>query len=653
MNPLIRRGIRERLRPKNLVASGLFSIIACATLYLASFFDGMQEIIPASESESGLAELISMPVNGAREAFTVLLVLQGFFLMFLGTGRVASVTAEEKEAGLLDYQRMTPMNPFSKILGYLFGLPAREYFMFLLTLPFLLHCMVVGKIPLLNLLQLYAVFFCSVILYHLTAHVIGLVVPKPRAASWVARLAVLGLYVFLPVLGQAGISFLSFLTILPTYFGKIVPHLLAEGTNILGPFERQVVAFWQEIPFFTYQVSPTTFTFVMQGLILLALFATAYRKWRLDSLPAFSKPMGIGLFGILQILLLGSLWPFFSQGEASGLLGQSLQLDPTKVGLPDQLKNDSLPSISMIVVQSTFFLLNLASLLLLINVCCPDPHRQLKGRQRSGRLGMNRVPVLADEAPGGLFVGALVCISTVVYAVLHLLAVSSETVQSVAPSAQSVLLPGLVLLFTALALRAAREQWFNLGFWGFVGLLWLTPMLACLVLAVADFLGNSQLMLNIASLSPPHILSPANGFSRSQYISRPKSIDQSFHIHQDWSHYQRTTCHLSFHHSFSYIKEIMFSSIHNLRILGNIEGVSYLILLGIAMPLKYWWGIPLTVKVVGMAHGILFVAYCLLLATCMKKHAWSFLFGLYLFVATLIPFGTFITDRKLKEFSRN
>ena len=293
MNPLIRRGIRERLRPKNLVASGLFSIISCATLYLASFFDGMQQVIPANESESGLPELISMPVNGAREAFTVLLVLQGFFLMFLGTGRVASVTAEEKEAGLLDYQRMTPMNPFSKILGYLFGLPAREYFMFLITLPFLLHCMVVGKIPLLNLFQLYAVFFCSVILYHLTAHVIGLVVPKPRAASWVARLAVLGLYVFLPVLGQAGISFLSFLTILPTYFGKIVPHLLAEGNQHPWTLLKgQVVAFWQEIPFFTYQVSPTTFTFVMQGLILLALFATAYRKWRLDSLPAFLQAHG-------------------------------------------------------------------------------------------------------------------------------------------------------------------------------------------------------------------------------------------------------------------------------------------------------------------------------------------------------------------------
>ena len=50
-----------------------------------------------------------------------------------------------------------------------------------------------------------------------------------------------------------------------------------------------------------------------------------------------------------------------------------------------------------------------------------------------------------------------------------------------------------------------------------------------------------------------------------------------------------------------------------------------------------------------MAHGLLFVAYCLLLALCMRKFKWSFGFGVYLFVATLIPFGTFVTDRKLKE----
>jgi integral membrane protein len=86
-----------------------------------------------------------------------------------------------------------------------------------------------------------------------------------------------------------------------------------------------------------------------------------------------------------------------------------------------------------------------------------------------------------------------------------------------------------------------------------------------------------------------------------------------------------------------------------LRILGNIEGVSYLLLLFIAMPIKYYFGMPMAVKIVGMAHGVLFVAYCLLLAPCMKKFDWKLSFGIYLFLATLIPFGTFVTDRKLKN----
>ena len=88
--------------------------------------------------------------------------------------------------------------------------------------------------------------------------------------------------------------------------------------------------------------------------------------------------------------------------------------------------------------------------------------------------------------------------------------------------------------------------------------------------------------------------------------------------------------------------------IRNLRIIGNIEGVSYLILLFIAMPLKYAYDMPMAVKITGMAHGVLFVAYCMVLALCMKKFSWKLSFGVYLFIATLIPFGTFVTDRKLK-----
>ena len=88
--------------------------------------------------------------------------------------------------------------------------------------------------------------------------------------------------------------------------------------------------------------------------------------------------------------------------------------------------------------------------------------------------------------------------------------------------------------------------------------------------------------------------------------------------------------------------------IRNLRIIGNIEGISYLILLFIAMPLKYAYDMPMAVKITGMAHGVLFVAYCMVLALCMKKFSWKMSFGVYLFIATLIPFGTFVTDRKLK-----
>ena len=91
--------------------------------------------------------------------------------------------------------------------------------------------------------------------------------------------------------------------------------------------------------------------------------------------------------------------------------------------------------------------------------------------------------------------------------------------------------------------------------------------------------------------------------------------------------------------------------IRNLRIIGNIEGVSYLILLFIAMPLKYAYHMPMAVKITGMVHGLLFVAYCLLLVVCMKKFSWKLGFGINLFIATLIPFGTFVTDRKLKLLS--
>lgn len=91
------------------------------------------------------------------------------------------------------------------------------------------------------------------------------------------------------------------------------------------------------------------------------------------------------------------------------------------------------------------------------------------------------------------------------------------------------------------------------------------------------------------------------------------------------------------------------TSVGRFRLVALLEGISYLVLLGIAMPLKYWAGIPEVVKVVGWAHGALFVAYMVtLLAAAIQRH-WGMGLISMAFIASLIPFGTFYLDRQIKE----
>lgn len=82
------------------------------------------------------------------------------------------------------------------------------------------------------------------------------------------------------------------------------------------------------------------------------------------------------------------------------------------------------------------------------------------------------------------------------------------------------------------------------------------------------------------------------------------------------------------------------------------EGVSAVILFFIAMPIKYLLDYPLVVKYVGWAHGILFLLYMLSLAQVTITYKWSFIKVAMGFVASLVPFGTFVFDKKvLKEES--
>jgi integral membrane protein len=87
-------------------------------------------------------------------------------------------------------------------------------------------------------------------------------------------------------------------------------------------------------------------------------------------------------------------------------------------------------------------------------------------------------------------------------------------------------------------------------------------------------------------------------------------------------------------------------ALNSLRIIGLLEGISYLVLLGIAMPLKYYFDQPEMVKIVGMAHGVLFVGYVLALLIVHVLYKWNVLKTIGAFIASLVPFGTFYADKK-------
>ena len=79
------------------------------------------------------------------------------------------------------------------------------------------------------------------------------------------------------------------------------------------------------------------------------------------------------------------------------------------------------------------------------------------------------------------------------------------------------------------------------------------------------------------------------------------------------------------------------------------EGVSFLVLLLIAMPLKYFAQMPKAVTVVGMLHGILFVLFIILAFEVKGSYQKSFGWFMKSFIASLLPFGTFIMDKQWKK----
>ena len=87
----------------------------------------------------------------------------------------------------------------------------------------------------------------------------------------------------------------------------------------------------------------------------------------------------------------------------------------------------------------------------------------------------------------------------------------------------------------------------------------------------------------------------------------------------------------------------------SLRIAGITEGISFLVLICIAMPLKYYFGLPMAVKITGWLHGVLFIAFIALAWNYKNEKDKNLNWCDLAFAAALVPAGTFFFDMKLKR----
>lgn len=88
--------------------------------------------------------------------------------------------------------------------------------------------------------------------------------------------------------------------------------------------------------------------------------------------------------------------------------------------------------------------------------------------------------------------------------------------------------------------------------------------------------------------------------------------------------------------------------LNTFRRVALLEGGSYVLLLGVAMPLKYWADLPVAVRIAGSLHGALFIAYGVCAGLLLLRRQWSLARAALAMLVSLIPLATFVFDRSIR-----
>ena len=375
-NPIFRRYCRSRLRLRGLSLWMLISLLISGFLFF---------II-----RQGMLRWDGMDlVDAERTPLIPLLIFQGVILFLLGTGQVAGGMTAEADEGVLDYQRLAPMSPLAKVLGYLFGLPIREYVLVLVTMPFSLWSLWRGQVPLGIALQLYGIFFTAGVLYHLTGLLAGTVVKNKRWAFLVSMGVIFLLYTVIPQLAKFGLAYFKYLTIMPV-FEECYPHLIPRDA---GAAAQALQQFLPSAKFFNLNFPQAVFTLLTQGVLILTMTVMLWRRWRRAESHLLGKVWATGFFGWLQLVLLGNALPLIEPGHLFPSRGFDSFLGRFRMG-GDWQPEEWEP----VVMVGAYGLVTLMMLWVMMLMISPNAETRLRGWRRIRKLGRRRFSPVSDPA---------------------------------------------------------------------------------------------------------------------------------------------------------------------------------------------------------------------------------------------------------------
>ena len=476
-NPLLLKGVRSRLRPKQMLVWGSVTVVLTCFIVLIAYAKSIHN------GKTGFED-------AAKAAFASVFVFQALILYLFGTSHVTLGISKDKTSGVIDYHRITPMPTIQKLTGYIIGLASLEYFMFALTLPFALSIAILGNISLFQVTYLYLIFFCSAWLYHATGFAFGMMHRKNKGVRGLVFFFLVALFIATPELSRLGFSFLGVLSIIPAYYSIMGELSIFQHQNQSLVFSGNVES-WHSIPFFYTELDTTIFTLLVQGLLLFLFLFLAHRKFENQEQNALSKPVGIVSFLIFQLLLSGSIWPLLVNPKLAKkykLISRFAYMEPQN---------------QFFWLLFIFSLLTLSIAAILLIGFTPLRKTNSQRMKKPKSIENKRTSMLSGSISSDLIALGFAFVMCMSYLFLWWQASASPVFFKKFPSLSSVLSLPLVLVGLLFLIQKAKGFFSTGAFVVFLFCFWFVPILA--VIAYVLY-GSTPLQASFLAISNPLVV---------------------------------------------------------------------------------------------------------------------------------------------------